>query len=81
MAGIFTNGSGSFTDADLAGHTFTARVNYGDGSGTIPLALSGTTFTLAHHYSTLLTTYTITVTVTDNDGVSGSGTTTITVIL
>lgn len=81
VAGIFTNGSGSFTDADLAGHTFTARVNYGDGSGTIPLALSGTTFTLAHHYSTLLTTYTITVTVTDNDGVSGSGTTTITVIL
>ena len=39
------NGSGSFTDADFAGHTFTATVNYGD--GTIkPLALNGATFTL-----------------------------------
>jgi hypothetical protein len=75
------NGSGSFTDPDYAGHTFTATVNYGDGSPTVPLALSGATFVLAHNYSTILATYTVTVTVTDNDGVSGTGTTTVTVIL
>jgi HD-GYP domain-containing protein (c-di-GMP phosphodiesterase class II) len=81
VLGRFSNGSGSFTDPDLAGHTFTATVNYGDGTPTAPLALTGTTFVLAHNYSTLLATYTITVTVTDNDGVSGSGSTTVTVIL
>ena len=45
MVGAF-NGSGSFTDADLAGDTFTATVNYGDGSAHDGLALTGTTFTL-----------------------------------
>jgi HD-GYP domain-containing protein (c-di-GMP phosphodiesterase class II) len=79
--GLYRNGSGGFTDADFAGHTFTATVNYGDGSPTVPLALSGATFVLAHNYSTILATYTVTVTVTDNDGVSGTGTTTVTVIL
>jgi HD-GYP domain-containing protein (c-di-GMP phosphodiesterase class II) len=79
--GLFRNGSGSFTDSDLAGHTFTATVNYGDGSGTTPLALNGTTFVLSHNYSTILRTYTITVTVTDNDGVSGTGSTSVTVVL
>ncbi len=75
------SGSGSFTDSDLAHHTFTATVNYGDGSGTHVLTLNGTTFVLAHAYSALLRSYTITVTVTDNDGVSGSGSTTVTVVL
>lgn len=75
------SGSGSFTDSDFAGHTFTATVNYGDGSGTRALALSGESFTLAHTYATILTTYTITVVVTDNDGLSGRGSTTVTVVL
>jgi len=75
------SGSGSFTDSDLADHTFTATVNYGDGSGTHAVTLNGTTFVLSHAYSTILRSYTITVTVTDNDGVSGSGSTTVTVIL
>jgi HD-GYP domain-containing protein (c-di-GMP phosphodiesterase class II) len=79
--GRFRNGSGSFTDSNLGGHTFTATVNYGDGTPAVPLALTGTTFVLAHNYSTLLATYTITVTVTDNDGASGSGSTTVAVIL
>jgi HD-GYP domain-containing protein (c-di-GMP phosphodiesterase class II) len=79
--GLFRNGSGSFTDSNLAGHTFTATVNYGDGSGSIPLALHGTTFVLSHNYSSILRTYTIAVTVTDNDGVSGTGSTTVTVVL
>lgn len=75
------NGSGSFTDSDFAGHTFTATVNYGDGSGTRALALNGETFTLAHTYATILKTYTITVVVTDDDGLWGSGSTTVTVVL
>ncbi|MHB8488341.1 MAG: HD-GYP domain-containing protein [Candidatus Dormibacteria bacterium] len=81
--GLFRNGSGSFSDADLAGHTFTATVNYGDGSATMPLTLNGTTFVLSHNYSSVVSTYTytITVTVTDNNGVSGTGTTTVTVVL
>jgi hypothetical protein len=81
VLGAFRNGSGSFTDADYASHMFSASVNYGDGSPTIPLTLNGETFTLSHTYATILTTYTITVTVTDNDGVSGSGSTTVTVVL
>jgi PKD domain len=79
VLGVF-NGSGSFTDSNLAGHTFTATVNYGDGSGAHPLTLNGTTFTLAHTYGPLRT-YTVTVTVTDDQGVSGSGTTTVTAVL
>jgi PKD domain len=82
LLGTFS-GSGSFTDTDVPGHTFTATVNYGDGSGTHLLTLVGTTFTLSHKYqATLLPTdYTITVIVTDNDGVSGTGTATVTVLL
>ena len=67
------NGSGSFTDANLAGHTFTATVNYGDGSATLKLTLKGTTFKLRHTYAGLLASYVVTVTVTDNEGVSGTG--------
>ncbi len=75
------SGSGSFSDADLAGDTFTATVNYGDGSGTRALTLNGTTFSLSHHYSALLATYTVTVTVTDSHGSSGTGSNTVTVVL
>ncbi|MGA7986990.1 MAG: HD domain-containing phosphohydrolase [Candidatus Dormiibacterota bacterium] len=80
LFGAFS-GSGSFTDSNFAGHTFTATVNYGDGSGTHALTLNGSTFVLSHTYATLLGGYTVTVTVTDDQGVSGSGTTTVTVVL
>jgi HD-GYP domain-containing protein (c-di-GMP phosphodiesterase class II) len=76
------NGSGSFTDSDLAGDTFTATVNYGDGTGTHSLALAGTTFKLSHSYGlAILGSFTVTVTITDNHGLSGVGTTTVTVAL
>ena len=80
VLGVFS-GSGSFTDPDFAGHTFTATVNYGDGSGTVPLTLNGASFTLSHDYTTILSQCTITVTVTANDGLSGQGTTTVTILL
>jgi len=80
LGGVAT-GSGTFADADVAGDTFTATVNYGDNSPTTALTLTGTTFKLNHRYSSLLGSFTITVTVTDGEGMSGIGTTTVTVIL
>jgi HD-GYP domain-containing protein (c-di-GMP phosphodiesterase class II) len=81
LLGAF-NGSGSFTDSDLSGDTFTATVNYGDGSGTKPLTLTGTTFKLSHSYGlAILGSFTVTVTITDSHGLSGSGSTTVTVAL
>ncbi|HUZ70359.1 MAG TPA: HD-GYP domain-containing protein [Candidatus Saccharimonadales bacterium] len=76
--GLF-NGSGSFTDSNLAGHTFTATVDYGDGT-VQSLPLNRTSFTLSHAYGLLLHTYTVTVTVTDDQGVSGSGTAIVTAL-
>ncbi len=73
--------SGNFTDADFAGNTFTATVNYGDGTGTHSLPLVGTTFTLSHHYTALIGSFVITVTVTETGGLSGTGTATATVAL
>ena len=55
-------GSGSFTDP--GSDTFTATVNYGDGSGVTPLPLTGKTFSLSHQYL-IPGTYTITVAVSD----------------
>ena len=46
--------------------TWTATVDYGDGSGVQPLALTGTTFTLTHAYAAAGP-YTVTVVVTDDD--------------
>ncbi len=66
----------SFTDPDST--SWTARVDYGDGSGSQPLTLNGTNFTLTHPYTTAGT-YTVTVSVTDNQGVTGTGIATITV--
>ncbi|MEO5567858.1 MAG: DNA/RNA non-specific endonuclease [Gemmatimonadaceae bacterium] len=68
--------SGSFSDPGLDTHT--ATVNYGDGSGVQPLALSGTAFALSHVY-TIAGTFTVTVTLTDDDGDSHSRTATVTV--
>ena len=81
LLGNVANGSGSFTDADLAGDTFTATVNYGDGSGTKALALTGNTFALRHRYSSPVGRFVVTVTVTDSEGMFGTGTTTVTVLL
>jgi HD-GYP domain-containing protein (c-di-GMP phosphodiesterase class II) len=74
-------GSGSFTDSDVASDTFTATVNYGDGSPTQTLKLSsGGTFKLAHTYGILGGPYTLTVTVTDNHGMSSFGYTKVTAL-
>jgi DNA/RNA endonuclease G (NUC1)/PKD repeat protein len=68
--------SGSFTDPGP--DSWTATVDYGDGSGAQPLALSGNDFSLAHGYAATGS-YTVTVTVSDDLGGSGSQTATVTV--
>jgi uncharacterized delta-60 repeat protein len=74
--GTFT-GAGSFADASA--DTWTATVDYGDGSGAQALTLnSDRTFSLSHRY-TEEGTYTVAVTVTDDDGTAGTGTLTVTV--
>src|SRR5262249_30540908 len=74
--GATYSASGSFTDTDSS--SWTATVDYGDGSGTQPLTLSGTTVSLNHTYSAFGT-YTVTVTVTDNQGASGQASAMVTV--
>ena len=74
-ADTFT-GSGSFTDAGA--DTWTATVDYGDGSGDQPLTLAGKTFDLSRVYADNGV-YTVTVTVTDNDGGIGTETAQVTV--
>src|SRR6266699_2744610 len=69
--------TGSFTPADYS-TSWTATVDYGDGSGAQPLTLSGTNFSLSHVY-TNNGTYTVTVSVTDNQKATGTGTATVTV--
>jgi hypothetical protein len=68
--------AGSFTDPGA--DTWTATVNYGDGSGVQALSLSGKTFNLSHLY-TDNGNFTVTVTVTDDDTGAGSGQVVITV--
>jgi len=70
--------SGSFTDDTPNATSWTATVDYGDGSGTQSLTLSGTNFSLSHQYKDNGT-YTITVKVTNNFGDYGTGTTSATV--
>ena len=68
---------GSFVDPGA--DTWTATVDYGDGSGLKPLALNpDKTFALQHTY-TKKGTYTVSVTVTDDDGAVGSDTLAVTV--
>ncbi len=68
--------SGSFSDPDST--SWTATVDYGDGSGSHVLTLSGTNFSLSHVYSSSGT-FPVTVKVTDNQGATGTGTATVTV--
>ena len=68
--------SGTFSDPGA--DSWTATVNYGDGSGARSLALSGKSFTLSHAYATPGT-FGITVSVRDDD--AGTGTRTVTVVV
>jgi hypothetical protein len=70
-------GSGSF--ADPGTDTWSATVDYGDGSGSQALELDGSGFLLEHTYLDQGT-YAVTVTVTDSDGDSGSATATVVVL-
>ena len=66
---------GTFTDPGSTGETYSATVNYGDGTGTQALALGpyyasplvGGSFTL-HHTYVAVGTYTVAVTVSDSNG-------------
>ncbi|MCD4808209.1 MAG: PKD domain-containing protein [Methanococcoides sp.] len=68
--------SGSFTDPGA--DTWTATVDYGEGSGDQSLTLTGKTFSLSHVYADNGV-YTVRVTVTDDDG--GVGTDTLTTVV
>jgi hypothetical protein len=69
--------TGSFTDPDA--DTWTATVDYGDGSGVQPLALNpNKTFSLIHVYADNGN-YTVTVTVTDSHSNTGMDTVAVTV--
>ena len=75
--------SGFFTDPG-SGETYAATVNYGDGTGTQPLALGpydasplvGGSFTLHHTYATAGS-YSVAVNVTDSNGGSSPATMTV----
>ncbi len=68
--------AGSF--GDPGADSWTATVDYGDGSGAQPLALRGKSFALSQRY-TAAGTFTVTVRVTDDDGAEGVRTATVTV--
>jgi phosphoribosylcarboxyaminoimidazole (NCAIR) mutase len=72
---VFTR-TGSFTDAGPS--PWSATVNFGDGSGTQGLSLSGSSFTLSHTYGTAGS-YTVEVCVTDGGGLSGCDSLTVSV--
>ena len=69
--GVALSRVANFTDQD-ASTSWTATVNYGDGSATAPLALAANkTFTLQHLFAP--GSYVVSVTVTDDAGATGSG--------
>jgi endonuclease G len=68
--------TGSFSDAGA--DSWTATVDYGDGSGAQPLALNGNGFALSHAYAAAGT-FTVTVTVMDDDGGASNATAEVTV--
>ena len=65
-------GSGTFVDPGA--DTWTATVDYGDGTGATPLALAGQSFALSHVYQSAGT-FRITVSVTDDDETSTASST------
>src|SRR5262249_6597076 len=76
--GSLFSSSGSFTDPGTM-DTWSATVNYGDGSGVQPLTLnSNKTFALSHTFADNGA-YTVTVRVQDDDLGVGSNTVTVTV--
>ncbi|MBI4197851.1 MAG: PKD domain-containing protein, partial [Chloroflexi bacterium] len=74
--GATFTGSGSF--ADPGADTWTATVNYGDGSGGQALPLAGKAFVLSHLYKDNGA-FRVTVTVKDDDGGAGADTALVTV--
>ena len=71
---------GSFTDPGA--DTWTATVNYGDGSGDQPLSLTGMTFHLSHAYPAGQPgPFTVHVTVRDDDGGVGAAQATVTAVV
>ncbi len=77
VAGDTLTRVGSFSDPDE--DTWTATVDYGDGSGPQPLTLNADkTFALSHAYPTEGS-YAVTVTVTDSAGANGSDSLTVVV--
>jgi PKD repeat protein len=76
LPGETYSANGSFTDPGA--DSWTATVDYGDGSGTSPLVLTAKTFTLSHVYASTGT-FTVTVNVSDDD-VTSTRTTTVTVV-
>ncbi|MDD1652359.1 MAG: PKD domain-containing protein, partial [Methanomicrobiales archaeon] len=70
-------GSGSFTDPSSA--AWIATVDYGDGSGVVPLALEDHAFSLGHTYGDNGV-YTVTVTVTNVEGNTAADELTVTVL-
>ena len=73
------NQSGSFSDPGA--DSWTATVDYGDGTPVQALALSGQTFNLSHAYTSAAgSPYTVTVTVTDDDTGAGSDPVIVTVL-
>jgi VCBS repeat-containing protein len=77
LEGAALNLMGSFNDPD-AGDSWSATVDYGDGSGAQTLVLNGSTFRLNHLYLESGT-YVATIKVMDRDEATGIATLTITV--
>jgi hypothetical protein len=69
QAGKTFSASGSFNDTD-PGDTWTAAINYGDGSKTTPFALHAHKISLSHLYATAGD-FKVVVQITDSHGASG----------
>jgi arabinogalactan endo-1,4-beta-galactosidase len=79
LKGATFSSAGSFTDAD-AHLSFSATVDYGDGSGVQTLTLNADkTFSLSHSYAAVGE-HEVTVSVTDDEGRTGIATTTVHVV-